>query len=151
MPARKRPSDFPSLPGLLNDAPPIYTVDEQPIKAATVKGKWSIAVSRALKRSMMSREEIAKQMSDYLGKPISIDVLNAYASQGRDTHVINLERLEALIVVTQDIELVAVFTGLIDHVPVHKNYAGHVEYARDKTVYKELGQRIKAYEEQWND
>lgn len=123
----------------------------QPIKAANIKVKWSKAISLALSNCPMSREEIAKQMGDYLGENISPNILDAYASQGRDTHIINLPRLEALIFVTGDISLVNLLADVLNHVAIHKTYIDHVDYAVWRVARKELNDKIKNYEEQWND
>lgn len=136
-------------PDLLNDIPKL--VDRIPIKAANTKAKWAIAISRALNDCAMSREEVARQMSEYLGEKISPNILAAYASQGRDTHIINLPRLEALIYVTKDAGLVDLLAEVIDHRVVHEIYAPYLEYAYKKAAWKKLGAELKAYEEAFDE
>jgi len=53
-------------------------------------------------------------MSAYLGEDVSENMLNAYASEARDEHIISLVRLIALIHATRDrrpLELIASMFG----------------------------------------
>ncbi len=122
-------------------------VDFTPIRAADAKAKWAIAVSLALKSCKMSREEIARQMGEYLGEKISVDALNAYASQGKDTHIINAVRLEALLRVTDCKDLANTFVDVINCRAVPKDYVPHIEYAAKKIEFKRLKTEIKKIEE----
>lgn len=57
-------------------------------------------VSVALKGDPRSRDEIAGAVSALLDERVSVDMLNAYASEARDQHSIPLHRALALIAVT---------------------------------------------------
>ncbi|WP_242415058.1 hypothetical protein [Sphingomonas panni] len=57
-------------------------------------------VSKALKDDPRSRDEVAGALSALLDERVSVDMLNAYASEARDQHSIPLHRALALIAVT---------------------------------------------------
>ncbi len=57
-------------------------------------------VSAALKGDPRSRDEIAGAVSSLLDERVSLDMLNAYASEAREQHSIPLHRALALIAVT---------------------------------------------------
>lgn len=57
----------------------------------------SQAIGLALGKSSKTRDQIAKEMSEFLGEPISRGMLDAYASPGKEKHRITLERFMALI------------------------------------------------------
>ncbi len=123
--------------------------DKESVKAATIKGKWAMAISQALKDYAMSREEVAEKMSLYLGEEVKASMLNAYASQGRDTHIINLSRLEALIYVTQDRRLINLLADILDCRAVPNAYARHMNYAHLKEIEKTAKKQIRAYEREF--
>lgn len=55
-------------------------------------------VADALRVSELSRDEVARRMSDELGETVSVHMLNAYASQAREDHNISHARMVALAV-----------------------------------------------------
>lgn len=57
-------------------------------------------VSAALKGDARSRDEVAGAMSALLDERVSVDMVNAYASEAREQHSIPLHRALALIAVT---------------------------------------------------
>lgn len=85
----------------------------------------SRAVSRALKdakESGLTRIGIAKKMSDYLGRPISEDMLNKWASEASDQHRISLDAFIALIDATGCTDLIGVVTAGFGLVAVPEKY-----------------------------
>ncbi len=113
--------------------------------------KWARAIGQALNDCPMSREEVARQMGDYLGKEIKPNILNAYASTARDTHVINIERLDALVYVTKDKRLVDLLAELVGCMAVPKEQAPYMEYAEKKIEFKKLKAEIEEIEEALNE
>lgn len=90
---------------LLTDwTPPTATVrfEESRVRAAGLREQMSRVVAAALADVKKSRASIAEAMSAYLGEKISENMLNAYASQAREAHVITLERFIALMHATGD-------------------------------------------------
>ncbi|KQI68021.1 hypothetical protein AN189_12940 [Loktanella sp. 3ANDIMAR09] len=74
--------------------------------APTLTDRISLVVAWAIKASDLGRGEIARRMSDYLGAPVSVHMLNGYAAQTRTDHRITLERFMALIAAVEMPELV---------------------------------------------
>ena len=85
------------------------------------------AISRALKNSDMSRADIAEGMSKYLGKNITENILNAYASEGRESHKITLERAMALIHVTEEYGLLGFIAEPFDLAVVPTKFSDIIE------------------------
>ena len=90
---------------------PVARFDPVVVRSSSIAGRISKAVSAALKGK--DREKIAKEMADYLGVPFSKAMLDAYASEAREDHVISLPRLVALMHATRDRRLLQVFAD--DH------------------------------------
>jgi hypothetical protein len=90
---------------LLNDwVPPATTVrfEDSRVRASGLAAQLSRVVAAALTDAKQSREAIAKAMSAFLGETISVNMLNAYASQAREGHSITLPRFIALVHATGD-------------------------------------------------
>lgn len=90
---------------LLTDwTPPAATVrfEDTRVRAAGLNATISRVVAAALADARDSRDKIAGAMSDFLGERVTVNMLNAYASQARDAHLITLPRFIALIHATRD-------------------------------------------------
>lgn len=89
---------------LLAWSPPVTVVSFDPklVRASSYSGRLSRAISVSLESCGQSRAEIAERMGAALGRPISLNVLNAYASVARDTHEISVSRFNALVAATGD-------------------------------------------------
>ncbi len=100
--------------GLLEWTPPepVVRFDADQVRAATIGERISRAVTLALKDHALPREEIAQRMSDYLGTRVSVNVLNAYASQARGDHSISVVRFCALLHATGDRRLLELLAGM---------------------------------------
>ncbi|BCW89993.1 hypothetical protein sos41_31610 [Alphaproteobacteria bacterium SO-S41] len=83
----------------LADARALYPVHAPKgvVTASTFKLRLAQAISEALKDSGKSRDQIAFEMTTALGEPVSVHMLNAYASPAREEHDISVTRLGALI------------------------------------------------------
>lgn len=63
------------------------------------------------------RAQVAEDMSRFLGDDtVTENYLNAALSEARDTHILNSVRYGALVAITRDPRLVALYADLIDHV-----------------------------------
>jgi hypothetical protein len=90
----------------------------------------SKAVSRALKDAKedgQSRGSIARQMSEFLGRSISEDMLNKWASEASDQHRITLDAFIAMIDATGAHDLIGVVTGAFGLVAVPEKYSDMIE------------------------
>lgn len=97
---------------LLDWEPPVIVTGYDPmlVRGNSFGFRLSRAISITLEECGRSRAEVADHMSDILGKRITINMINAYASGQREDHQISVPRFDALVGVTQDrrlLELIA--------------------------------------------
>ena len=91
----------------------------------------SRAIGRALKDAKergQSRDAIAKRMSTYLGRAISEDMLNKWASEASDTHRITLEAFIAMIDATEAHDLMGLVVSGFGFVAVPQQYKDLIEF-----------------------
>lgn len=110
--------------------PPEVTVGLEPeiTKGGTLDVKIARAISHAMqechRKHGKDREQIAEEMSEYLGgQNVTVHMLNTYASPARRDHKITLERLIALVDVTGCHELLGFVADFSNFVVVPKRYA----------------------------
>jgi hypothetical protein len=108
---------------------PVSRFADDQVRAVTIANKLCRAISVALVESALPREEIAARMSDYLGTRISVNMLNAYASQGREDHVINVPRFMALLHATGDKRLLQLLAESFGWVVLERKYLTLIELA----------------------
>lgn len=118
-------------------------------QGGTLRSRISRAVSQALSASGMTRDEIAAQMSDYLGEDVSKNMLDAYASQARDSHTISLERFIALVEVTGQTGLLGFVADAFGLVVVPAKYAELIELHFIDEQQAELERRRQALALRW--
>lgn len=75
------------------------------VRAASLRATLAKGVGAALKESDKGREVIASEMGDYLGEIVPKSMLDAYASESREEHVISMVRFLALVHATRDFRL----------------------------------------------
>jgi hypothetical protein len=107
------------------------------------------AVSRALEASEMSREEVAAGMSKYLGEKISKNMLDAYASEARESHRITLERFIALIHVTGQNGLLGFVAEQFELIVVPQRYSDLIELHFIEEQERALAARKNARLARW--
>jgi hypothetical protein len=81
---------------------PVTAFPAEMTRAATLPAMISKTSAALMKSSPLTRAEIALLMSEYLGETITENMLNAYASEARESHVISLPRFIALLHATGD-------------------------------------------------
>ena len=132
----------PTIPqlDLLTWTPPAVTeaFEERRVRAATLSAKISLAVSEALKDCELSRDEIAAEMSGFLGEDVSKPMLDAYASQARDDHRVNVVRFIALISATHDKRLLELIAGMFGWSVVERKFLPLIELAALREKEDEL-------------
>lgn len=127
---------------LLDWEPPIVEKrfeDETRVRAASVSHRLSRSVSTVLLDCELSREQIAEQMSEFLGSPISEAMLNAYASEAKESHNISMERAEALLLVTGDPRIFGDFVSRHGFAVIEKRYL----HAVDDAIYADQIEELK--------
>lgn len=103
---------------------------EEVIGRGALDNRIARAISQALREAKVrdiKRAEIAKSMSEYLGRPISEDMLNKWASEAADSNRITLDAFVALIDATQAHDLVSLVVSSFGLVAVPERYSDLIE------------------------
>jgi len=98
--------------------------------AIDVKVMVARAMSRAMKNCPFDRWEVAARMSRALEREVTKNMLDAYASAARDTHIPNIEFCIYFDYATEQRELVT----------LHANLLGHGVMVGDDALRAKLGQ-----------
>jgi hypothetical protein len=143
MPAR---SPLPRQPDLLEWQPPAPTArfEERTVRAATIQGRVSMALSQAMTDCTLDRAEIAKRMGDYLGEDVSKNMLDAYASQARETHSISLPRFVAFMHATGDRRLLEMLAEIFGWAVIPRKFLPLIELSAVREREDALRRRREA-------
>jgi hypothetical protein len=147
-----RPRRDSQTPDLFRDFTPPPVVDRYEIdrvRAATTSMRVARAVSEALKGCGRSRDVVAGLMSEYLGEPVPVSMLEAYASAARDKHNIPAHRLIALAVVTRDARLVNALLAETSLIAVDEKYEALIRREMAKEARDRIEREIAAADAQW--
>jgi len=129
---------------------PVRAYPEERVRAADLRSMVSKAVSNALRECGKPRDEIAAEMSEYLGEDVPGSMLDAYASEAREKHSINLVRFLALAHATGDaqplLQLLAAHFGLA---VIPDRYLPAIEDAIIADKIEELSARQKVARRNW--
>lgn len=101
--------------------------DAREVRGATISARFARAISKTLREAGRNREAIAEKMSDYLGESVTKQMLDAYASEARESHNINLPRFAALIHVTGDHRLLSLLPEMFGFAVVDEKYTSIIE------------------------
>jgi len=110
------------------DMKSVPSFENRSVRAATLGSEIAMALSEILKSATsadggkLEREDVARRMGDYLGKNVSPNVLNAYASQAREGHNITVARLCALMHATGDFRLLKLLAEKFDLTLIPRKY-----------------------------
>lgn len=111
------------------------------IRGATFGAKIALAVAATLRDCKEPREAIAQRMTAYLGEEeggITLNMLDAYASQARTSHQISAVRLLALCAVTEDLRLLGLIAEELGFAVVEQKYVGVIEAVQAEEKAEEL-------------
>ncbi|MDX9862591.1 MAG: hypothetical protein RBS99_16915 [Rhodospirillales bacterium] len=129
--------------------PPVVAHKPEAVRANSFRAKLAKAVSTTLKECGRTRAQVAEAMSRMLETEISEHVLNAAASESREDHLLNPERLWALCTVTGDFRPIAVLLDRSDKVLIDKRWLGAVREAILTAERERLEVGIKAARREW--
>ena len=145
MPRRPRPHR--DQLDMLTDWQPSQTVSAfapETVRGASIAVTLSKGVSQALKASGRSREQAAQLMSEYLDEQVSEAMLNAYASEAKSEHIINVVRFIALLHVTRDRRLLELIASMFDWAVIERKYLPAIEMAEALEARSKLDREIDA-------
>lgn len=131
---------------LLGWAPsePVVAFDPRTVRAASLAASISKAVSQSLKSCGRPREQVAERMSAYLDEQVSKTMLDAYASEARGEHIINIVRFIALIEATGDRRLLNLIAELFGWAVIEQRYLPAIELAERMEKRAEMDREIDA-------
>lgn len=99
------------------------------VRAASLAASLSKAVAAAMKECGKPRDQIARDVSAYLGEAVSADVLDKYASEAAESHIINVVRFIGLISATQDRRLLELIAAHFGWAVIERKYLPAIDYA----------------------
>ncbi len=120
---------------------PVAKFEERRVRAATISVRLALAVSAALKDADargLSREEIARRMSEFLGTHVSRATLDGYASAAREDRVISVPRFVALLHATRDRRLLEILAEPMDWAVIERRHLPLIELAAVQQRREEL-------------
>ena len=134
---KRLPPPLPQL-DLLDWQPPKPTrrFDDYEVQAVNLEARMARAIAAALLG--LDRAEIGRQMGAYLGKPVSKAMVDAYASPGREDHVISITRFVALLQVTADRRLLEMIAEPLGWTVIERRYLPLIELAAVREREDEL-------------
>ncbi|MBL7232086.1 hypothetical protein [Komagataeibacter oboediens] len=135
-----RNTNAPEQLSLLDWVPPnpVVRFDPSLIRANQFSSRLSRAISVSLETCGRSRERIAEEMSGLLEKPVSVNMLNAYASVQREGHQISVPRFDALLSATRDRRLLEFMAEPMGWAVIERRYLPAIELAAVSERKKEL-------------
>ena len=119
---------------LLAWSPPeaVARFGDHEVRAASISGRIAHGVAACLRHAAeagLTREIIAARMGGFLGERVSKAMLDAYASEAREEHIISLPRLLALVHVTGDRRLLELLAEPFGWTVVPRKFLDLIELA----------------------
>ncbi len=134
----------------------LFAWEPEPVRVAyadEVKGRGTLdsQISRVISQALrdakdngVSRMEIAGKMARYLGRPISEDALNKWASEAIDDRRMPLDAFIALADATESVELIGFVAGLFNLAVVPDRFVELIEMHQLEEHKREVDARIAA-------
>ncbi len=134
---------------LLTWQPPeaVARFEDHIVRSATIAGRIAHGVAASLRDAAgrgLTRADIAKRMSLYLGTAVSKAMLDAYASEAREEHVISLPRLMALLHVTGDRRLLELLAEPMGWAVIDRRHLPLIQLAAVQERRDELARQADA-------
>lgn len=144
--ARRRRSHCSDTGDLLAWVPsqPVKAFDPSRVRAASLGAQIARGVSESLKSAGRSREQIAREMSEYLGESVTTNVIDKYASEAAAEHVINVVRFVALLHATRDRRLLQMIAEPFGWAVIEERHVDAIALAEALEAKEELEREIAA-------
>ncbi len=128
---------------------PAQAFAPEKVRAASLRAMVCKGVGAALKECGKDRERVAADIGAYLGEECSKAMLDAYASEAREDHVINVVRFMALVAATNDIRLLQMLADQMGWAVVPKKYLPAIEESIIADKIEELQTRRAMARKTW--
>lgn len=123
---------------------PVKAFAPERVRAASLAATIARGVSEALKGSGRTRDQVAQDMSAYLGAAVPTNILDKYASEAAEEHVINLVRFVALIHATRSRELLQLIAEPFGWSVIEQRHLDAIELAAALEERERLNGEIDA-------
>ncbi len=124
------------------ELPIVEAFDPSRVRAMSLRAKTARAVSEAMTDCDLSRADVAEKMSVFMGETVSVNMLNAYASEAREEHSISFVRMVGLIHATDDIRLLQIVAEMFGYSVIEDKFLPWVDLGmaadRKETVVKDF-------------
>lgn len=117
---------------------PAVRYEEHEVRGVTLGARIIRAMSLAVEESGLERDEIARRMGEYLGEKVSGPMLDAYFSEARKTHTINIVRFAAFVHATRDWRLLSLLPELFGFAVVDDRYVSLIRSVQIREKADEL-------------
>ncbi len=136
---------------LLQWKPPQVCIDRGAEAAGkgTLDNKIARIISAALRASKRDRSDVAYDMTEFLGRRVSMEMLEKWASQAATGHRIPLDAFIALIDVTGSHQLVGFVADQFDLAVIPQQYADVIELHLIEEHEREVADRKAALQAKW--
>nr|WP_294547607.1 DNA transposition protein [uncultured Rhodopila sp.] len=125
---------------------PVRKFEEPRVRATSFRERMTRAVAACLHDADdagRTREEIAGAMSEFLGERVTLNMLNAYASQAREAHSIPVARLVALLHATRDQRLLELLAEPMGWAVVDRKFLPLIELGALREHAAQIERRAK--------
>lgn len=132
--------------------PPAVRYDEPEavaVRAASLRASVIRAMRMAESASGKSRDQIAAEMSEYLGEDVSKPVLDQYMSEAREDYTVNVVRFLAFLHVTGDRRPLTLLAEPFGLALIDDRYLAAVEEAMCAEKIEELQKRAGHARRRW--
>lgn len=129
--------------------PVVERFDEARIRSGSLQGRVARAVAAALRDCPLGRDKVALAMGEWLGERVPASMLDAYASQAKDSHKITAARLVALAVVTEDPRLINALLADAGLIAVPADYEALIRREMVREARDRLEREYAAADAQW--
>ena len=129
-------------------APAVVRFEEGAVRAQRLAGRICRAIGPAVAGwdCAVPRDQVAARMSSFLGAPIGVNALNAYASESRLDRMISLPRFVALLWATRDRRLLELVAEPFGWAVIDRKYLPLIEITQVRAKRRELARHQRALE-----
>jgi len=128
---------------------PVPEVAEDTVMAATLRGRICRLMALSIKECGKDRGTIAAEMSDYLGEPVSKDVLDKYISESSSDHNISIIRYLALVHATDDMRLLQGLSDPFEHSVIPDRFVPAIRESMIRDRIETLEHELVAAKRAW--
>lgn len=139
---RRRSRTSPDQGSLLDWTPPIARFEAVTVRGASLAASLSKAVGAALKGCGKPREQVARDLGDYLGDPIEKATLDKWASEAAADYIPSVVRFIGLIHATGDRRLLQMIADHFGWAVIDRKYLPAIEYAALSARKEELDRHV---------